>query len=114
MGEITREIDPQLENQVKSIGNITLTEHIAKFCGNVAKIVRVCKHTNLTAPTDRKQVLQILELIVTMDTLLQAHVYNINGDPLVSLNTVMVWSLDMCGIQGFIDSSILVVTIVYV
>ena len=58
-----------LKTKLKSTGKITLKEHIAKFCGNVAKIVHVCKHTDHTAPTKHEQVLQIIASIEMTDTL---------------------------------------------
>ena len=70
-----------LKKKWKSTGNIILTEHIAVFrCVN-AKIVRACKHTGHTPRTEREKVLLILNSINTTDSLLQAHVSNINGDP---------------------------------
>ena len=71
----------QLKKQWKSTGNITLTEHIAAFRGIVAKIVRACKHTDHTSPTEREQVSLIINSIKTTDSLLQAHVSSINEDP---------------------------------
>ena len=70
-----------LKKKWKSTGNITLTEHIASFQGVVANIVRACKHTDHTLPTEREQVLLIINSINTTDSLLQAHVSSINGDP---------------------------------
>ena len=71
-----------LKKKWKSTGIITLTEHIASFQGVVAKIVCACKHTDHTLPTKREQVLLIFNLINTTDSLLQAHVSSINGDPI--------------------------------
>ena len=73
----------QLKKKWKSTSNITLTEHIAAFRGIVAKIVRVCNHTDHTSPTEGEKVLLILNSIETTDSLLQAHVSSINGDPSV-------------------------------
>ena len=41
----------QLKKKWKSTGNITLTGHVAAFCGIVAKIVCAWKHTDHTSPT---------------------------------------------------------------
>ena len=81
MRESTREVDWQLKTKWKFTGTITLTEHIAAFRGIVANIVLACKHTDHTLPTKREQVLLILNSIKTTDSLLQAHVSSINGDP---------------------------------
>ena len=70
-----------LKKKWKSTGNITHKEHIASYRGVVAKIVRACKHTDHTSPTEREQVLLTINLIDTTDSLLQAHVSSINGDP---------------------------------
>ena len=70
-----------LKKKWKSTGNITLTEHIASFRGIIAKIVRACKHTDHTSPTEREQVLLIINSIDTTESLLQAHISSINGDP---------------------------------
>ena len=84
MGEkLHARLNHSLKTKWKSTGNITRTENTAKFCRNVAKIVHVCKHTDHTAPTEREQVFQILALIETTYTILQAHVSNINADQLV-------------------------------
>ena len=65
----------------KSTGNITLTEHIASYRSIVSKITKACKHTAYTPPTSREQVLTLLGSIETTDSLLQAHIAQINGDP---------------------------------
>ena len=70
-----------LKKKWKSTGNITLTEDIASFQGVVSRIVRACKHTDHTSPTEREQVLLIINSIDTADSLLQAHVSSINGEP---------------------------------
>ena len=70
----------QLKKKWKSTGNITLTEHITTFQGIVARIVRACKHTNHTSPTEREQVLLIINSIDTTGSLLQTHVLSINVD----------------------------------
>ena len=72
----------QLKKKWKSTGNITLTEHITPFQGIfAAKIICTCKHTDHTSPIEREQVLLIINLIDITDSLLQAHVSSINGDP---------------------------------
>ena len=71
----------QLKKKWKSTGNITLTEHIASFRGVLARIFRACKHTDHTTPTEREQVLLILNSIETTVSFLQVHVSGINGDP---------------------------------
>ena len=40
-----------------------------------------CKHTDRSPPTVREQVLWMIDLIVTVDPLLIAHIAAINGDP---------------------------------
>ena len=70
-----------MKKKWKSTGNITLTEHIATFQGIVAMIVHACKHTYHTSPTEREQVLLIINSIDTTDSLLQAYILSINGDP---------------------------------
>ena len=65
----------------KSTGNITLTEHIASFRVTMSKITKACKHTTNTPPTSREQVLTLLASIETTESLLQAHIAQINGDP---------------------------------
>ena len=68
----------QLKKKWNSTRNITLTEHVAVFQGIVARIIRACKHTDHTSPTEIEQVLLIINLIDTTDFLLQAHVSSIN------------------------------------
>ena len=65
----------------KSTGSITLTEHIASFRVTMSKITKACKHTTNTPPTSREQVLTLLASIETTESLLQAHIAQINGDP---------------------------------
>ena len=55
-----KKLTGQLEKKWKSTGNITLAEHIASFRGVVARIVHACKQSDHTAPTEREQVLLIL------------------------------------------------------
>ena len=81
MGESAREVGQTVKKKWKSTGNITLTEHIAASRGIVARIVCACKHIDHTLPTEREQVLLTINLIDTTDSLLQAHVSSINGDP---------------------------------
>ena len=65
----------------KSTDNITLTEHIASYRSIVSKITKACKHSAYTPPTSREQVVTLLGSIETTDSLLQAHIAQINGDP---------------------------------
>lgn len=65
----------------KSTGNITLTDHIASFRVTISKMTKACKHTTNTPPTSREQVLTLLASIETTESLLQAHIAQINGDP---------------------------------
>ena len=55
--------------------------HIARFRVSVVDIIRCCKHTGRSAPTEREQVLMLIDLIITTDNLLIAHISMVNGDP---------------------------------
>ena len=65
----------------KSTGNITLIDHIVSYCATVSRITKACKHTTNTPPTSREQVLTLLGSVETSESLLKAHIAQINGDP---------------------------------
>ena len=76
---VTTQLDSTKWNSANS--NRTLTNHIAKFRVTIVDIKRCCKHTSRTAPTVREQVLKLIDLIVTADSLLIAKISMVNCDP---------------------------------
>ena len=58
----------------------TLTNHIATFRIAMIDIVRCCKHTGRSPPTEIEQVLKLLDSIQTTNFLLTAHISMVNTD----------------------------------
>ena len=72
----------QLDTKWNSVNsNKTLTNHIAKFCVAIVDIKRCCKHTERSAQTVRERMLKLIDLIITTDSLLIAHISMVNSDP---------------------------------
>ena len=75
------ELDAALNTKWKCSGNITLTKHISNYRENVTKLVKCCKNTTHSPPTEREKVLRLKSLIETVSHLLQAHIAKVNSDP---------------------------------
>ena len=62
-------------------GTKILTNHIAAFCAAMVDVIRWCKRTGRSTPTEREQVLLLVGSIITTNPLLMVHISMINGDP---------------------------------